>query len=876
MTSGGRLFLIDGSSFCYRAFYAIRELATSKGQPTNAVYGVVAMLRRLLEEEKPEYLAVAFDLPGPTFRHERYERYKEHRRPMPEALVDQLPWIKETLAGFRIPLFELQGYEADDVLGTIALRAAGKGLTVYLVTGDKDALQLVGERVKIYRPLKDGHEILDDRTLSERWRIRPDQVVEVMALMGDEVDAIPGVPGIGEKTAVDLIQKFGSVERLVEHLAKAKERKPQVRPSVAQAIRDHSEQLQMSRELALLDTGVPLTFEIDQLRRQEPDRAALHRIFQRMEFRALSKEFAPEGAGPAVQVERAESPAALRRLQASLREGGVTVGVALMPDGAVALAWQEGKALLAEGAGALQALGWLWEDARIPKATAGLKELTVRLLRAGAAPPPSGGGAVPGEGWDDPTIASYVLDPTRPSHRLPDLAMEFLGEGIGSADPGSQAAQEALACRRIIPRMRDPMEEKGLTSLYREVEIPLARVLARMEHHGIAVDPKAFGELSKELQTALTRLTGEVHRLAGGEFNINSPKQLQEVLFGTLKLPVVKRTKTGCSTDEEVLRRLSTMHELPAKILEYRELAKLSSTYVEALPRLVNPETGRIHCSFNQTVTATGRLSSSNPNLQNIPIRAELGRQVRRAFVPSRKGWVFLAADYSQIELRILAHLSEDPALVEAFRRGEDIHRVTAADVFGVKPDEVTGKMRAAAKTINFGIVYGMTSFGLSRELESELGQAEEFIGRYFARYPKVREYLDRTLEETKRRGYCTTLLNRRRYIPELQAKEPTVRQFAERMAVNAPIQGSAADLIKVAMVAIDAELQAKGCQARMLLQVHDELIFELPPEELEEMQGLVRERMESPHLSGRPIRLRVPIVVNLKSGRNWYEASHD
>ncbi len=864
MKSGGRLFLIDGSSFCYRAFYAIRELSTSKGQPTNAVYGMVAMLRRLLDEETPEYLAVAFDLPGPTFRHERYEGYKEHRRPMPEALVDQLPQIREVLAAFRIPVFERQGYEADDVLGTIARRAEAHGLTVYLVTGDKDALQLVGERVKIYRPVKDGHEILDDRTLSERWRIRPQQVVDVMALMGDEVDAIPGVPGIGEKTAVDLIQRFGSVERLVRHLAE--EEKPEVRPAVARAIRDHAEQMKMSRELAMLDTQVPLELKMEDLALREPDRAALHGIFQRLEFRALAKEFAPAAAGGAVRVERLESAGALSRLQPLLREAG-TVGAALAPDGAVALAWEEGKALLACGPGALKELGWLWEDPRIVKAVPGLKEMALRLLWAEAPL---------GEGWDDPSIASYVLDPTRPSHRAADLAAEFLGEGIGSDDPAERAAEEASVCRRMMPRMRAEMEEKDVGFLYREVEIPLAHVLARMEHRGIAVDQAAFEGLSKDLQAALGRLSGEIHRLAGGEFNINSPKQLQEVLFGTLKLPVIKRTKTGASTDEEVLRRLSAMHELPAKILEYRELSKLNSTYVEALPRLVDLGTGRIHCSFNQTVTATGRLSSSNPNLQNIPIRAELGRQIRRGFVPSREGWLFLAADYSQIELRILAHLSEDPALAEAFRRGEDIHRVTAADVFGVKPAEVTGAMRAAAKTINFGIVYGMTSFGLSKELETELSEAEEFIGRYFARYPKVREYLDRTLEETKRRGYCTTLLNRRRYIPELKAKEPTVRQFAERMAVNAPIQGSAADLIKVAMVAIDAELQAKGWEARMLLQVHDELVFEAPPQELERVQDLVRERMEQPRLRGKPIQLKVPVVVNLKSGRDWLEASHD
>ncbi|MBI3322534.1 MAG: DNA polymerase I [Candidatus Omnitrophica bacterium] len=863
MKSGGRLFLIDGSSFCYRAFYAIRELSTSKGQPTNAVYGVVAMLRRLLEEEKPEHLAVAFDLPGPTFRHKRFEGYKEHRRPMPDALVDQLPWIRQVLAAFRIPVFEREGYEADDVLGTIARQAEAEGLTVYLVTSDKDVLQLVGDRVKVYRPLKEGHEILDDRTLSERWRLRPQQVVDVMALMGDDVDAIPGVPGIGEKTAVDLIRRFGSVDGLVRHLAQ--EKKPDVRPAVAQAIRDHADQVKMSRELALLDTEVPLDLKIAALARQEPDKAALHGIFQKLEFRTLAREFMPEAAGAAVQVKQVESAEELRRLQPALRKAG-TVGVAPAPEG-IALAWEDGSAILACGPQCLKELAWLWQDEEIAKACAAHKVLLVRLLQAGAPV---------GENWDDPAIASYVLDPTRPSHRIADLAAEFLSEGIASEDPAEKAAQEAQAARRMIGKMRADMEEKGLGVLYREVEIPLARVLARMEHRGIAVDPAAFEDLSKQLQGTLERLTGEVYGLAGGEFNINSPKQMQEVLFGKLKLPVIKRTKTGASTDEEVLRRLSTMHELPAKVLEHRELSKLSSTYVEALPKLVDPATGRIHCSFNQTVTATGRLSSSNPNLQNIPIRAELGRQIRKGFVPSRKGWVFLAADYSQIELRVLAHLSEDPTLMGAFRRGEDVHRVTAAEVFGVQPEAVTGKMRAAAKTINFGIVYGMSSFGLSKELETELGEAEQFIGRYFARYPKVREYLDRTLEETKRRGYCTTLLNRRRYIPELKAKELSVRQFAERMATNAPIQGSAADLIKVAMVAIDAGLEAQGLETRMLLQVHDELVFELPPGEMKKAEALVKERMEQPKLAGKPIRLKVPIVVNVTSGRNWFEASHD
>ena len=475
----------------------------------------------------------------------------------------------------------------------------------------------------------------------------------------------------------------------------------------------------------------------------------------------------------------------------------------------------------------------------------------------------------------DPCLASYLLDPTRASHRLEDLAMEFLGRGTEGAGPGSTAAAKALAAWELMPRFEKEIEEKSLGVLLRDVEIPLAGVLARMEFHGIAIDREAFGALAEQIQGSLQELTKRIYEQAGGEFNLNSPRQMGQVLFERLKLPVMKRTKTGASTDEEVLRRLSPMHELPARVLEYREMSKLSSTYVEAIPPMADPATGRIHASFNQLVTATGRLSSSGPNLQNLPIRTEAGRRIRRGFVPSAPdGWI-LTADYSQIELRILAHLSEDEALIGAFLRGEDVHRVTAARIFGVKPEAVAPDQRSAAKTINFGIVYGMTSFGLSRELGVDPAQAQEFIDQYFARYPGVKKYLEESLAASKRRGYCLTLFNRRRGLPELSAKEISVRQFAERMAINAPIQGSAADLIKIAMVSIDRQLQERGFLGRMVCQVHDELVFDLPGKELEPVQRLVKEIMEEPVLSGKPVRLRVPVEVNLKAGRNWYEASH-
>ena len=856
-----RLFLIDGSSFCYRAFYAIRSLSTSKGQPTNAVYGVVAMLKKLLTDEQPDLLAVAFDLPKPTFRHLKFEGYKEHRKPTPDALVDQFPWIKEVLKGFRIPIFEAEGYEADDVLGTVALAAVKQGIEVTLVTGDKDALQLVGRGIRIYRHGKEGPEILDDKSLLEKWGLRPDQVIEVMALMGDEVDAIPGVPGIGEKTAVDLIQRFGSVEKLLKTLEKTQDL---VKPSVAKAIRENKAQMLLSRELAALDTQVPLDLDWEAMKIQEPDRVALSRLFQTLEFRTLAKEYAPDRSADLPEVRILSGPEQLKQLLPEIRKAG-SLCIALEKE-AVGLAWGEGKAAALPGSGVPRDLQPLIEDPGLAKICPNLKETWLSLLRQGM--------ELKGK-TADPCLASYLLDPTRPSHRLEDLALEFLGRGTEGADPAQTAGAKGLAGWELAPRLGKEIEEKSLGTLLAEVELPLARVLARMESHGIAVDREAFSDLSKEIAAALEGRVQQITALAGAEFNLNSPKQLGEVLFERLKLPVIKRTKTGPSTDEEVLRRLSGMHELPAKILEYRELAKLDSTYVKAIPELIHPETGRVHASFNQMVTATGRLSSSNPNLQNIPIRSELGRRIRKGFVSShRNGWI-LTADYSQIELRILAHLTEDEALIEGFRSGRDIHRATASLIFGVKPEQVSPDQRAAAKTINFGILYGMSSFGLSKELGIDPGQAQEFIEQYFARFPRVKSYLEGSLEESRSRGYCLTLFNRRRNIPELGAREASVRQFAERMAVNAPIQGSAADLIKVAMVAIDRQLEEKGFAARMVCQVHDELIFDLPDAELKEVEGLVKEMMEAPTLAGKPVRFRVPIEVVLKAGRNWYEASH-
>ncbi|PIQ82163.1 MAG: DNA polymerase I [Candidatus Omnitrophica bacterium CG11_big_fil_rev_8_21_14_0_20_64_10] len=859
-----RLFLIDGTAFCYRAFYAVRELSTSKGQPTNAVFGVVSMLKRLLEENRPEAAAVTFDRPEPTFRHDRFKDYKAQRPPMPDGLQSQIPLIKRLFEGYRIPVFEKAGFEADDLLATLADRAVRSGREVFLVTGDKDLFQMLSPQVRLLRPGKAGMELITEATLHERWGIRPDQVVEVMALMGDATDGIPGVPGIGEKTAVELIRKFGSVDTLLKRLEEV--------PGTArrEKIAQYREQLLMSRELAVIDRAVPIDVDWEALTVGEPDAEKLRALYQELEFKKLLSDL-PAPKGEAVAASRIGSErewaAVLTRIR---RAGSAAISIAgsgpAAPAGrvtAVGFSWGRGAAAVRESA-ALKPIADLLTDPKVGKVFCRLKEGLIFC---------AGEGIEPRGELDEPTLASYLLNPSGRSHAIEDLALERLGGALQAEDPVDRAAEEAEAAGRLMPPLRSELKQQGLDRLYREIEIPLAGVLAGMERRGIAVDPKHLAVLSKEMERTLKTLTGRIEKLAGESFNINSPKQLAQVLFDKLKLPVIKRTKTGPSTNEEVLLRLAKKHPLPEAILEYRELAKLRSTYVEPLPKLVAPETGRIHASFNQAVAATGRLSASNPNLQNIPIRTEIGRQIRKAFIPSRSAWVILAADYSQIELRILAHLSGDTALVRAFESGEDIHRATAAEMFHVPAKQVTADQRAAAKTINFGIVYGMSAFGLSRELGIAPAEAQEFIDRYFKRYAGVAAYLKASLVSARKRGYCLTLLNRRRLIPELKSKNVNLRQFAERTAINAPIQGSAADMIKMAMVALDRRLRAEKLEAALLIQVHDELVFETPKKEVDRLTALVREVMAAPEVDGHRIALSVPVEVTVHTGPDWLEA---
>jgi DNA polymerase-1 len=844
-----RLFVLDGPGFLYRAYHAIPYLSTSKGVPCHAVFGMSTMLWKLLREETPEFFAVAWDPPGPTFREAQFAAYKETRPGMPDDLSSQIPYVKTLFEALRLPLLEIPGFEADDVLGTVVDRARAMDLDVVLVTADKDMLQLVAPRVRVLSTTGRGDRVVfDEAAVKEKWGVEPAQIPDLLALMGDSIDNIPGVRGVGEKTAVKLIAQFGTVERLYEnlHLVPGK-----LRETLAASRKEAL----LSRELATVSTRVPIAVDLDALKRREPDWERLRTLWSELEFHSLLRQLPAEARpeSPPDQTPRLESPAALAGY------------LARVPAGApLAVEWV-GQGTPPEPP--LSALGLFHPDAgpAVLSLDSGLPDLGGRLLvshdvksllewwlaRGGRRPE-----------YQDTAVAAYLLNPARTNYRLDEVSAELLGSGPGLAPPGARAPW-IWQLWEMAPRA---LKEVGLLGLYEDIERPLVAVLAAMERHGIRVDPARLNEFSRELDVHLERITREIYALAGGEFNIGSPKQLATVLFERLKLPPVKKTKTGYSTDADVLEQLALGHELPAKIIEHRTLAKLKSTYADALPALIHPVTGRIHTSFNQLVTATGRLSSSSPNLQNIPIRSELGRRIRAAFVPE-PGWRFLAADYSQIELRILAHVSGEESLIAAFRAGEDIHRRTASEVFGVGLADVTSQQRDIAKTTNFSVIYGVTAFGLSRGLSITPKEAQEFLTRFFARHPKVKAYLERTVAEGRERGYVTTLLGRRRYLPELKSGNPNLRGFAERMATNAPIQGTAADLIKIAMVRMARELERRNLRSRMLLQVHDELLFEVPEAELEALEALATEVMES------ALTLSVPLKVDIKAGSDWAEA---
>jgi DNA polymerase-1 len=851
------LYVVDGHSHIFRAYHAVGYLSTSKGLPSHAVLILSTMLWKLVREERPDYLGIVLDPPGPTFRDALFTDYKATRTAMPDDLARQLPYVRRLFEAMRVPVVEVPGFEADDVLATLAARALPRDVDVVVVTGDKDLLQLVGPRVRVLSVLgRTGEKVVyDEAKVRERWGVEPAQIPEVLALMGDSIDNIPGVRGVGEKTAVKLVTQFGSVERLYENLTL-------VGGKLRETLAVGRKEALLSRELAVLNREVPLEFDLEQFRRVEPDWTKLRALWMEMEFARLLKELPStpatvhEGPVPAL-TSAAELAAWAARAPAPAPIAVDWAGDARPPTpvltGLAVFHPDPGPAFVASS-----------------DALAGLvaRELIVHdgkpLIEACLA---TGEGPV----VQDTAVAAYLLNPARQTYRLDEVCMEVFAEcppalPAGDAPGGDRdrvLAERARWVWRYWEHAAADLRERGLWRIYEEIERPLVPVLAQMERHGIRVDPPRLEEFAKELERSLDNLTREIYELAGHPFTIASPKQLAQVLFEELKLPPLRRTKTGYSTDADVLTELSLGHPLPAKILEHRTLAKLKGTYADALPLLVNPGTGRIHTTFNQLVAATGRLSSQDPNLMNIPIRSELGRRIRAAFIPE-EGWRFVAADYSQIELRILAHFSRDEAIIEAFRRGEDIHTRTASEVFKVAPGEVTPLQRTVAKSANFAILYGVSAFGLSQATRIDQKEAQRYINAYFATHPAVRAFIDRTLAEGREQGYVTTLLGRRRYLPDLRSTNPVARNAADRMAMNAPVQGTASDMIKIAMVRVADTLRARGLRARMLLQVHDELLFEAPPEEVSDVETLAREIMEA------ALPLAVPVVVDVKAGTDW------
>ncbi|HOV75954.1 MAG TPA: DNA polymerase I [Candidatus Hydrogenedentes bacterium] len=900
-----RLYIIDGTAFAFRSFFAIRGgLNDSKGRPTNAAYGFARVLLKILREEKPDRLVVTFDAGGPTFRDAMYGEYKAQREETPPDLVAQFPMMKKLVEAFGIPMLCVEGVEADDVIGTLARRAGAEGLETVIVSGDKDLLQLVSDRVSVYDPNKgDAGMRYTAAEVRERFGVGPEHVVDVLGLMGDASDNVPGVRGIGEKTARRLLETYGSLDGVYAHLDALKGK-------MRENLEQDRDMAFLSRELATIKTDVPLDFDLASATCKPLDRARLAEVFAELQFQSLLEDFLPDaGQGESLRymlvldkAQLADAIAEMRAagefaldtettstdpMQASLvgismsakARTGYYIPIAHTPEAMMRKAHPDdlfGEPLeCVPKKEALALLRPLIEDPAVGKTGHNIKYDMIVLAREGI--------EVRGIAMDT-MVASYLTDPSRLRHNLDEASLLYLkrktipiadliGKGTKTITfdqvPVDRACEysceDADVTWRLTGVFRPLLRERELEPLFREVELPLIRVLARMEMAGVAIDAAVFDRLHVELTRRLKALEETIFEEAGTPFQINSPKQLQAILFDRLGLAPKRKTKTGYSTDVDVLEELAGEHPLPAKILEYRSLDKLLGTYVDALPKLVNPSTGRIHTSFNQAVTATGRLSSSDPNLQNIPVRSELGRQIREGFIANPEGMRLISADYSQIELRILAHLSGDKALREAFARDADIHRDTASRIFGVSPESVTPDMRRQAKAVNFGVVYGISAFGLAKNAGLSNSEAARFIEQYFAQYPRVRAWLDETIERARRDGYTTTMLNRRRYVPDLKSSDVATRKAAERATINTPVQGSAADIIKRAMVRLDAALEKT--RARMLLQVHDELLVECPAEDVDAVAEEMRRIMEN------AIALDVPLKVDVGTGRNWADA---
>ena len=865
-----KLFLVDAMAHIYRAFFApMNRMNAPSGIPTKVPFLFANILRRLIKDYQPDYIGIVFDPPGPTFRDKLFDKYKAQRAPMPDDMKVQLPYVRKLCEAMRLPILEMRGYEADDVIGAMAKQAAKKKIEVLIVTNDKDMMQLVGGNVRTLRTGSGGAKadvIVDEKKVEEILGVPPEKVIDVMALMGDTVDNIPGAKGIGEKGATELIRKYGSVEEALAHADEVANKR------YREALQQQREQVMMSKQLATIATDVPMELDLQQLERREPDVAALASLYRELGFNSLLRELGSEAvssSAPADDGSRAKKDyaqlgnaaefheyltkipvkqpiAVWLNLEVGERESeGFGTRIASIEISSKA---GEGRSVCLDEKGeVLETLAPFLTDTKRAKIVHDPKLFQLLAGRAANVKHAT-------------QLYSYLLRPTTANHNFADVVMRQFNVMLGGG-PGERADY----LQRLAPVLRAQIDEHELAEVYEKIDLPLAAVLADMERIGIRVDPKELEKMSKSMEKEVRRLEQEIWKLAGNEFNVNSPAQLAEILFDKLNLqPPARRGKGKVrSTAADILEEMSAQHPLPAKIIEYREISKLKSTYVDALPKLIYPATGRLHTSFSQTTAATGRLSSSDPNLQNIPIRTELGREIRAAFV-AEKGKILLSADYSQIELRVMAHFSGDPVLTDAFRNGEDIHARTAQEVFGVGPMAQNAEHRRAAKAINFGIIYGLSAFGLAQQLGIGQKEAAQFINAYFTRYRGVKEFLEKTLAETRKTGVAKTLFGRIRPIPEINSPQAQLRSFAERTALNSPLQGTAADLIKLAMISIDRRLSAEKFEAKMILQVHDELLFEAPTREKDKLEKLVREEMEGVH------KLAVPLAVEICSGPNW------
>ena len=828
-----RLFLIDSFGFIFRAYHARARsggppMRTAAGISTEAVYIFHNMVRKLIAQQQPTHIAAIFESMGPTFRDEAYEHYKANRTETPPDLLEQIPWIRKTLEAMRIPVIESSGFEADDVIGTLARKAVEQGVEVAIVSSDKDMLQLVNDQVRMLNPMKND-QWYDADEVEKFMGVRPEQVIDLLALKGDTVDNIPGAPGIGEKGALDLIQRFGSVEGAMEHAAEVQ------RKTYRESLQNNREIILLSKKLATIHQDCPLEFNLDDFAIRDGDKTALRELYRTMEFSTLLRELGPEAAAPA--------STDYQQLAYAAELDAVVEGKPLV---AVSIADHMGS--LVAGVCAEPGVARSAPVEKLPGSVSVVHDLKLLMRRFGPLPGVQ----------HDVMLYAFLLSADTGVTDLGSLTERYLERAFDS-DPAAQAD----AILSLHTKLRPEVEALKLVDLYRDIDLPMAGVLARMESLGIAVDPEQLRRMSARMEEEIARLSEQIFALAGKPFNINSPQQLGQVLFEDMKLPTAQKTKgKAFSTAADVLEELAEEHTIAAKVLEFRQLTKLKGTYADALPLLIDPSTGRLHTTFNQAGAATGRLSSSNPNLQNIPMRTELGREIRAAFVP-RPGWKFIVADYSQIELRLLAHMSDDKVLVEAFRNGEDIHTRTAAEVFGVPPLMITPEHRRAAKAVNFGIVYGQQAFGLAKSLGIDRREADTYIKSYFERYNGVRKWIDHTIADVRRSGVSINLYGRRRPIPDMNNRNPNARGFAERTAVNTPLQGTAADMIKVAMIRIEANLKARGAETRMLLQVHDELVFEAPPNEVAEIRVMVKAEMEGVR------KLDVPLLVDVGVGTN-------